>query len=178
VSLPSAAFHLEHNEDADLYIAGLGDGQIAFFNAQTRQLTTDKPFTSQMVTDAKLGTTNQRVAFTDEAGALRVYDRSNSAVIFDRTNAHSMCGQPVNAWSCEFLNDNLVASGGDDNLLKIWDLRDGGQRPIQLNKSHSGGVVRLIKLNEQLCTGSYDEKLRFFDLRSLNEPSTCVEVCF
>lgn len=178
VCLPSAAFHLEFHKDANLYLTGLGDGQLAFFDAQTRELRVDKPqpFAGKMVTDAKLDADCQRVVFTDEAGAVKVYERENSAIIFDRPNAHSLFGQEVNAWSCEFLDENLIASGGDDNFMRIWDLRDGDLRPVQTNKKHEGGIVRLIKLNDKLWTGSYDEKLRFFDLRALNEPLNCIEV--
>src|SRR5688572_9781058 len=75
VRLTSAAFHLEFVEEANLYVTGLGDGQIALFDAQTRQLSLDKPqpFSGQMVTDAKLDGDGRRVVFTDEAGALRIY---------------------------------------------------------------------------------------------------------
>lgn len=60
VRLPSAAFHLELC--SSLYITGLGDGQIALFDATERRLSIDKPFAGQMVTDAKLNCS--RIAFT------------------------------------------------------------------------------------------------------------------
>jgi WD40 repeat protein len=74
------------------------------------------------------------------------------------------------------LDDNLVASGGDDNLLKLWDIRMS--EPVLINKSHGGGIVRLRMMNDQIWTGSYDEMLRIFDKRKLSESIECVKVCY
>lgn len=178
--LSSAAFHLEFQAHANLYVTGLGDGQIALFDAKTRSLQVDRPnpFAGHMVTDAKLSNDCQRVAFTDESSALRVYERESAKIIYDQEKTHVMYGQTVDAWCCSFLSDaNLVASGGDDNTLKVWDIRESGNRPTQINKSHSGGVVRLrLAPNGQLCTGSYDGHLRFFDLRRMDETVSSVKV--
>ncbi|KAI6189588.1 Suppressor of cytokine signaling 5-like protein [Aphelenchoides bicaudatus] len=125
--LSSAAFHLDYQQHADLYVTGLGDGQIALFNAKTRQLQVDqpKPFAGQMITDAQVSKDLRQVVFSDKSSALRVYERENSTVVFDQPKAHALCGQSVDAWCCSFLDTpNLVASGGDDNLLKIWDMRE------------------------------------------------------
>jgi WD40 repeat protein len=129
-----------------------------------------------MITDAKLSADCSRIVFTDEAGALRLYDRATSTVLFDKPDAHSLMGQPVNAWCCEFLDDNLVASGGDDNLLKLWDIRVN--EPVLISKGHDGGVVRLRMVDDQIWTGSYDEMLRIFDKRELSESIECVKVCY
>lgn len=182
VQLSSAAFHLEFQPHAKLYLSGLGDGQIALFDAKSRELKIDKPkpFAGQMVTDAKLSKDSRVVAFTDKSSALRVYEREGLKVKFEKRNAHSLYGQPVDAWSCEFLDGtyaaNLIASGGDDNCLKVWDVRDKNKGPAQINKSHTGGVVRVRHAHGYLCTGSYDEHLRFFDLRRMDNPVRSVKV--
>ncbi|KAI6186862.1 hypothetical protein M3Y98_00179400 [Aphelenchoides besseyi] len=170
LELTSAAFHLEYVND--FYVAGLGDGRIVLFDPKTLQIQTDEPqpFAEQMITDAKVSSSN-RVAITDESGALRVYERANSTVIFDLPKAHEVYGQSVNAWSCEFLNSNIIVSGGDDDQMKFWDLRVGGNKPTQISRSHSGGVVRIRKFGDnQLFTGSYDETFRCFDVRKFDEP--------
>lgn len=67
---------------------------------------------------------------------------------------------------------NTVASGAEDSLLKIWDIRTDSKSQ-NLNKSHGNGIVfvNASEKNENvLLTGSYDEYLRAFDIRNFSEP--------
>ncbi|KAL3095888.1 hypothetical protein niasHS_005647 [Heterodera schachtii] len=89
-------------------------------------------------------------------------------------------------WSCCWTdNGQCCASGGEDALLKIWDIRcpTNGPNSAQLkNRSHSAGVIFLassdsIRKNfdeptapNLLLSGSYDDHLRAFDLRQFNRP--------
>ncbi|KAI6230685.1 hypothetical protein M3Y99_01029600 [Aphelenchoides fujianensis] len=167
--LSSAAFHLDFAaEFAAPYAAGLGDGRIAFVDVRERRLQVDEPqpFAGRMVTDAKRAAGDpDRVAFVDESGALAAYRRSTSAVDFRVPLAHSLCGQPVNAWSCEWADAHAILTGGDDDRLKLWDLRTDASRPVHNSAVHSGGVVRIRRLDaHHFATGSYDEQLRLLDL--------------
>ncbi|KAI6221025.1 hypothetical protein M3Y99_01567500 [Aphelenchoides fujianensis] len=173
--LSSAAFHLDFAAEFDApYAAGLGDGRIAFVDVRERRLQVDEPqsFAGRMVTDAKRAAGDpDRVAFVDESGALAAYRRSTSAVDFRVPLAHSLCGQPVNAWSCEWVDAHAILTGGDDDRLKLWDLRSDGSRPVHNSAVHSGGVVRIRRLDaHHFLTGSYDEQLRLLDVRKLDAP--------
>ncbi|XP_075155113.1 diphthine methyltransferase isoform X2 [Haematobia irritans] len=77
------------------------------------------------------------------------------------------------AWICAFdkWNKNLAYTGGDDTFLLAYDMRTDSR--VFLNKSHNAGVTCLLshpKRENILLTGSYDEKLRIFDSRSMKAP--------
>eukprot|EP00435_Cladocopium_sp_Y103_P015666 s2559_g3.t2 len=81
----------------------------------------------------------------------------------------------LEAWCVEVshMDRNLVLSGGDDSLLRGWDLRTPNASPTFSNRSHEAGVISLAcnpNKDVQLLTGSYDEHLRLFDLRHMKAP--------
>ncbi|XP_028027962.1 diphthine methyltransferase isoform X1 [Bombyx mandarina] len=84
------------------------------------------------------------------------------------------------AWigAFNYWDTNLLYSGGDDCLLKCFDVRvqDG---PVAVNKSHEAGVTSIrsnVDVEHQLLTGSYDEKVRLWDARKMKSciSETCV----
>lgn len=79
--------------------------------------------------------------------------------------------EPCEVWCATWLNDiNYIASGGEDALLKLWDVRCSCQ-PVACNSSHESGVVFVRKEDDNyLITGSYDENIRRFDVRKLEKP--------
>lgn len=76
----------------------------------------------------------------------------------------------------------LVYSGSDDCKFSCWDLRDGPSKlAFRNSKVHTMGVTCIAKNPTDpntVLTGSYDEYLRVWDLRSIskpvNETSTCL----
>lgn len=76
----------------------------------------------------------------------------------------------------------LVYSGSDDCKFSCWDLRDGPSKlAFRNSKVHTMGVTCIAKNptdRNTVLTGSYDEYLRVWDLRSIskpvNETSTCL----
>lgn len=67
-------------------------------------------------------------------------------------------------------------TGGDDCAFHLWDLRQGtDQAAVSLRKAHSAGVCCIMPSSHRgeehvLFTGSYDEHVRLWDLRSVGEP--------
>lgn len=91
----------------------------------------------------------------------------------DLSRIHNWSAHQFEAWTCAFdkYNDNLVFSGGDDALLKVYDVRN--KSSVQTNRSHTAGVTSLLSNTAKeycLLTGSYDEYLRIFDLRQFKHP--------
>ncbi|VDK63516.1 unnamed protein product [Onchocerca ochengi] len=75
--------------------------------------------------------------------------------------------EPCEVWTTIWLDTNCVLSGGEDNLLKLWDLRSDTKQPINVNKTHQCGVISLHRENSKyIISGSYDDHIRRIDLRN------------
>ncbi|KAL6177480.1 hypothetical protein ACLB2K_049006 [Fragaria x ananassa] len=75
----------------------------------------------------------------------------------------------------------LVYTGSDDCKFKCWDLRDGPSKlAFQNSKVHTMGVTCIAKNPSDpntLLTGSYDEYLRVWDVRSISKPVNEMSTC-
>lgn len=90
-----------------------------------------------------------------------------------KTEQHlSWKAHDLETWCGVFIDENLVATGSDDFLMKIWDLRISiDATPIKINKYHQAGVCSITPVNENIiATGSYDKHIRIFDKRNLLKP--------
>ncbi|KAK3224622.1 hypothetical protein Dsin_004484 [Dipteronia sinensis] len=78
------------------------------------------------------------------------------------------------ATSFDIHQPHLVYTGSDDCKLSCWDIRDSPARLAFLNsKVHTMGVCCITKSPSDpntLLTGSYDEYLRVWDVRSISKP--------
>ena len=89
---------------------------------------------------------------------------------------HTLGGCEIEVWIAAFdaHQATVVYSGGDDGILKGWDLRTGGSTPIfQCRDQHQMGVCSIQSHPTKkfsLATGSYDEHVRIWDIRSMKTP--------
>uniref|UniRef100_A0A915PF81 methylated diphthine methylhydrolase n=1 Tax=Setaria digitata TaxID=48799 RepID=A0A915PF81_9BILA len=75
--------------------------------------------------------------------------------------------EPCEVWTATWLDINCILSGGEDNLLKLWDLRSNKKQPVNVNRAHQSGVISLYgESPEYVISGSYDDYLRRIDLRN------------
>ncbi|KAK2956108.1 putative Diphthine methyltransferase [Blattamonas nauphoetae] len=109
-------------------------------------------------------------------------------------------GHEYDAWTAMFANSgthqNVIVSGGDDCILKIWDLRmiesvraaesegedeeelywgrETLQQPSLLNRNeHTVGVTCMCQdewNDQQFFTGSFDGIIRLWDYRNISQP--------
>lgn len=117
-----------------------------------------------------------RTVCCDSAG--RVYVLDPERVVFDSWLAHKLPfgDSAAECWTVAWISDYLIGSGGDDFQLKLWDLRADRHVPAGSSK-HDAGVTEILPWDEQcFVTGSYDEKIRLFDVRQLATPLSCLEM--
>ena len=63
------------------------------------------------------------------------------------------------------LNEEEIASGSDDNTIKIWKKKGNQFELVQTITGHSNYVWTLIKLNEEeIASGSEDKTIKIFSL--------------
>ncbi|CAH2037997.1 unnamed protein product, partial [Iphiclides podalirius] len=123
----------------------------------------------------KSGSAEPMLVVSDSAGAVRVLKVAETGLreIFAR-QAHGF-----EAWvaSFNYWNTDVFYSGGDDCLFKGYDRR--APDAVITNKSHEAGVTAIrgdVESEHRILTGSYDEKVRLWDARSLKSCISETEV--
>lgn len=116
--------------------------------------------------------------WNNDGTKLIVSDSKGGINIINVTGSHlqllhnQTCVHCFEAWTTIFdrFNPYLLYTGGDDTFLNCYDTRLDLTSPTfkWKNKSHGAGVTSLLSgshIENSLVTGSYDERLRFFDTR-------------
>ncbi|KAH8741725.1 WD domain protein [Cryptosporidium ryanae] len=90
-------------------------------------------------------------------------------------------------WTVSFLDNtqgNILATGGDDCAISLWDLRTSNSiydGVVKNLNAHSMGVTCIEKYdhsqNHLFWSGSYDETLSLWDIRNFSTPIEKVNVC-
>uniref|UniRef100_A0A6B2L9R2 methylated diphthine methylhydrolase n=1 Tax=Arcella intermedia TaxID=1963864 RepID=A0A6B2L9R2_9EUKA len=109
---------------------------------------------------------------TGRVSVLSFNEGSNElCTVWENDHSHSL-----ESWIVSFLksNPNIIISGADDCSLKLWDIRTNNLKPIASNsKSYTMGVTTIdsrLKYGENgFLVGSYDETVRYWDLRNMKD---------
>ncbi|EIM83306.1 WD-40 repeat-containing protein [Stereum hirsutum FP-91666 SS1] len=83
----------------------------------------------------------------------------------------------VAAW--DYWHTDTIYSGGDDLKLKVWDIRQGFEKPATVNKRFEAGITSIQShphVEHIFAVGSYDNTVRLFDSRKLLTPLTQADV--
>lgn len=123
----------------------------------------------------------EQIVVSTQNSSIIAYSPSSSSELeetIEINNCHSMFGENMPAWivTQSKLNKNLIMSGGDDCLMKLWDLRSGsGDCPSVLatSKIHEAGVTCgqfHPNFEHIFVSGSYDESVCVWDSRNIKKP--------
>ena len=112
-----------------------------------------------------------QVAYSLSSGNLAIVQLAES----EPTVIKNWTGHSLEAWiiTCDYANHDILYSGADDCLLKMWDLRTGVDRACITSKRHSMGVccIQAHPTREHVfCSGSYDEFVYVWDNRTMKRP--------
>ncbi|ORY45184.1 WD40 repeat-like protein [Rhizoclosmatium globosum] len=116
--------------------------------------------------------TTPNIIVSQSNGDLTLLELTNSSLVEKETwNAHGF-----EAWIAAFdawQPESVVYSGGDDCILKVWDMRAGTAMERMKSRKHSAGVcsIQSNPFREHiLATGSYDEHILIWDTRFFKNP--------
>lgn len=97
------------------------------------------------------------------------------------SECHMMFGEAMPAWIVTQARraKHLLMSGGDDCVMRLWDLRSyqSSGSALSTSKIHSAGVTCgqwHPRLEHVFASGSYDESICVWDWRNLRKPLTQV----
>ncbi|XP_037042451.1 diphthine methyltransferase [Bradysia coprophila] len=161
------------NALGEIMLYGLVDEKLSLVSSVHLNPDIDNLLTLSI--DWNTNETNRQMLSSDSKGNISLLQLNESDLsVVTRWNAHSF-----EAWTCCFdkWNNHIVYSGGDDTSLHVYDTRISTK--TMTNKTHMAGVTSLLSFENRehiLATGSYDENLRIFDLRTFKNPLSSIDL--
>ena len=146
------------------------DERILVVDESTICLSVD--WSNQMIADS-----DPLVAVSLSNGQMSICGhRDGSLEVLQKWNAHTLpyTTIPAEVWITSFdpQDKNTVFSGGDDGIMKLWDLRLQGtsSRPVATCSEFEAGVTSMCWNKgdpSYITVGSYDGHVRLFDKRNI-----------
>lgn len=125
---------------------------------------------SSMALSLDLQTNGSIVASSYDNGYLKIIDTRHS------TNRDIIWqGHTEAAWTCYFDKEDYstLYSGGDDGLLKIWDLRSL-DNVISVRHPSRLGITSIDQSSFLLASGGYDQHIYLWDKRKMSSYLKCI----
>ena len=157
--------------DEDRITIACSDGIIREYAMHADKLESETPVVdepSSRITANILMTIDTNDRFTAVISAKGELALCEQGIMKSKWVAHS----PVlESWCCALRpSGNMVVTGSDDCSLKYWDIGTG-ELIHHDKKNHTLGTTCIEFLNDhQMLSGSYDERIRLFDIRRLDLP--------
>ena len=68
------------------------------------------------------------------------------------------------------IDENILLSGGNNNLIKMWNVTSGGC--LKKMSNHQGVISCILRLNSnQIISGGYDNKILIWNINGSDENS-------
>nr|CAD2200610.1 unnamed protein product [Meloidogyne enterolobii] len=164
--------------DNDKCVLALTDGRLVIVKYKNENLFSTAQFQvcSQMLLDCSI--LNDRILSTNTQGQIFLVNVEDGSFVSNCGHKSKYGLEECEVWCCSWINGQTFATGAEDGILKIWDLRCSFSSREQQKIEHSAGVTSLYKLNDdyQIMSGSYDDNLRLFDWRNLNKPLSTLKL--
>jgi WD40 repeat protein len=150
----------------DIYLS-TSEGQIFFIdtsggssNWQIRLLYKDN--NNEMIRVMAINQKKKYLAFTNSGGYLIVINLESNAPFSKKAhNGHAVA-------VCFNKSGNFIATGGQDNIIRLWKLKNGEPKEKFQIHGHSDTVTSLVfDSNDQLYSASRDKSIKVWNLKGL-----------
>jgi WD40 repeat protein len=156
---------LKKGIEDDEVLAACSDGKVRLLKGRETteiSVTNEKDMKGVVMAVESLGV--RKATSITTAGELSAIDYAVGEQIW-RVQAHN---KEWESWIVASDQESIIATGSDDRFIKMFDLRSGEN--MFSRKYHESGVTWLAfeKDRNLFVSGSYDERMCFWDLRNLS----------
>ena len=94
------------------------------------------------------------------------------SILYILSSSFFFIDSPAHHLFCRFSSGNILISGSDDSLIKIWDLRERGTAKGLLH-GHGHGITSLASKGDgvHVLSNSKDQTIKLWDLRVMGDAS-------
>jgi WD40 repeat protein len=141
----------------DRWIAvGGRDGRVFVWRSDNGQLVADYAAHRQRIRD---------LAFAPEGGQLVTCgeDRRVHVRELGEDRGFDLPRYPGKVYALVFCSPNCLATGGSDNVVRLWDLTE--RKLVGELRDHHGSIAALASNGDILVSGSFDTTIRIWELQ-------------
>ncbi|VDK45487.1 unnamed protein product [Anisakis simplex] len=168
VPMSGGVFRFEFDNSSEHIYTALTNGSLGVVDLRTLSVSDLPVVEGSMLLSVSIR--NGTAVTSDNHGSIHVVDIVSGQTKSFRAHTLPYTGEGCEVWSVAWLDENLLVSGGEDGIMKMWDLRIA-EKAVMVCREHSSGIVCLKTEDEtSLLSGCYDELIRRFDKRSIARP--------
>mmetsp|Transcript_700 Transcript_700/g.2144 ORF Transcript_700/g.2144 Transcript_700/m.2144 type:complete len:803 (+) Transcript_700:68-2476(+) len=156
-------------ENTSHFLAGSATGSIRLVDISKLHDSTHSPvvYTYPMfpkLTSVNCNSTDQLFLASGYSRNITLYDLATGQQLKVLRNLHT---EHINVLKFAHHSPNLFATSSFDAYVKLWDLRDGAQRPVFSCQSNKGNVMVCFSHDDRfLLSSGIDNEVRQWDARS------------
>ncbi|KAG5422177.1 utp15 [Candida metapsilosis] len=165
--------HIEFNPTSPYDFAVVSSTRIQLFSSKTRQIIKTFSRFKDVVYSCNFRYDGKLLCASDASGLVSIYDSYQPRNLLVSLNPSS---HPTHVSKFHPTVGSNLITGSDDRILRVWDISQTSQGPIQtFDESNHGDYIRSVNFvpgdSNMIITGCYDGNVRLFDTR---DPSGAV----
>jgi WD40 repeat protein len=141
----------------DRWIAvGGRDGRISVWQTDSGKLVTDYAAHRQRIRDLAFSPEGNRLVSCGE-------DRRIHVRLLDESRGFDLPPSPGKVYALVFCSPTSLATGGSDNVVRLWDLTQ--RKQVGELRDHHGSIAALASNGDILVSGGFDTTIRIWELQ-------------
>ena len=134
------------------------NGRLRIWDLTSGATPMDVPASTRRIHAVAFSPDSKRIATAGDGDAIRIWDAASGDL------ARVLARQPAKQRSLVFVSNQLLAAGGVDNVIQLWDLSE--RHVVKRLTGHTGAVSALAisKAGDRLVSASFDTTIRIWHL--------------